>query len=52
MTLQRRISWALGALVALFVVAQGVLLICRREQRHAGREIVCGNQTLGRRLKA
>lgn len=25
MTLQRRISWALGALVALFVVAQGVL---------------------------
>ena len=25
MTLQRRISWALGSLVAVFVIAQGVL---------------------------
>ena len=33
MTLQRRISWALGALVALFVVAQGVLAYLSLEEQ-------------------
>ena len=33
MTLQRRISWALGALVALFVVAQGVLAYFSLEEQ-------------------
>ncbi len=33
MTLQRRISWALGALVALFVIAQGVLAYLSLEEQ-------------------
>ena len=33
MTLQRRISWALGALVAIFVVAQGVLAYFSLEEQ-------------------
>ena len=33
MTLQRRISWALSALVALFIVAQGVLAYLSLEEQ-------------------